>query len=219
MTLPDGASIGTPVLTYHSPHPRTQDWRNFNATFVANVATGSLVLFADSTDPAYQSAVGADAIRVTRVRCVHPPVTTNDSQNGVAPGSQVTIDVLNNDNDNENDIDPSTVSIVTAGATDSDGDGDMDTLVVPGEGTWSVNNTTGAITFTPVSGFAGSPTPIQYTVEDTTGLLSNVSTVTITVVVVHQVTPVPTLSSLGLFLLMLLMLGVIALVFRLRHRY
>src|SRR5262249_19133428 len=49
----------------------------------------------------------------------------------------------------------------------------------PGEGTWSVNTTTGAITFTPATGFTGDPTPIQYTVNDAQGNTSNPATVTV----------------------------------------
>nr|WP_265090128.1 hypothetical protein [Psychrobacter fjordensis] len=41
--------------------------------------------------------------------------------------------------------------------------------MVAGEGTWSVDGTTGAITFTPEAGFTGDPTPISYTVDDNTG--------------------------------------------------
>ncbi|WP_452223837.1 Ig-like domain-containing protein, partial [Lacinutrix chionoecetis] len=65
------------------------------------------------------------------------------------------------------------------GATDTDGDGDNDELVVPGEGTWTVDDTTGAVTFTPEAGFTGDPTPIDYNVEDNDGNVSNDSTITL----------------------------------------
>lgn len=39
-------------------------------------------------------------------------------------------------------------------------------LVVPGEGTWAVNTTTGAVTFTAASGFSGTAGPRQYRVTD-----------------------------------------------------
>ena len=55
-----------------------------------------------------------------------------------------------------------------------------DSLVVAGEGTWSVNTTTGVITFTPEAGFTGDPTPISYTVDDNDGNTSNEATVTVT---------------------------------------
>ena len=180
MTMPGTAlPIGSPTLTYNT-NPWT--WHNFNATFTAGAATGSLILAADNTNPLDESGVGVDAIRVTRVRCVQPPTATSDNRTGAPQGTAVTIPVIDNDNDPENDIDPSTVNITTPGATDSDNDGDMDTLTVPGEGVWTVDNTTGAITFTPDAGFTGNPTPIQYNVRDATGLVSNTATVTITTV-------------------------------------
>jgi CshA-type fibril repeat protein len=99
------------------------------------------------------------------------PITTNDTVID-ASGHLVIIDVLGNDTDPENDLDPSTVKIV--GATNADG-----SLVVVGQGIWTVNPTTGAITFTPIAGFTGDPTPISYTVQDRTGLTSAAATVTV----------------------------------------
>ncbi len=40
------------------------------------------------------------------------------------------------------------------------------TLAVPGQGTYSVNSTTGALTFTPVIGYTGTPTVASYRVTD-----------------------------------------------------
>ena len=54
------------------------------------------------------------------------------------------------------------------------------TKTVAGQGTWSVNATTGAITFTPVSGFTGAATPISYTVADTFGQRSSPAAVNVT---------------------------------------
>ena len=103
-----------------------------------------------------------------------PPVTQDDSETDVPLGQPVTISVLDNDSDPENNIDPTTVVII-----DPNTGLPVTNLVVPGEGEWSVDPVTGAITFTPEPGYLGDPTPIQYTVTDTTGLVSNPSTVTI----------------------------------------
>jgi VCBS repeat-containing protein/CshA-type fibril repeat protein len=100
-----------------------------------------------------------------------PPTAVNDSVKGVS-GQAVVIDVIANDTDPEHDLIPSTVKILgTAKAGDS--------LVVAGQGIWSVNPVTGAITFTPESGFTADPTPIKYSVQDKTGLVSNFATVSI----------------------------------------
>jgi len=103
-----------------------------------------------------------------------PPVTQDDSETNQPLGQPVTISVLADDSDPENNIDPTTVVIIDPATGDP-----VTTLVVPGEGTWEVDPVTGDITFTPEPGFVGDPTPIQYTVTDTTGLVSNPSTVTI----------------------------------------
>ena len=86
-------------------------------------------------------------------------------------GSAVTIDVLANDGA----VDPTTVQLVDPETGDPvEGD-----LVIPGEGTGSVDPTTGAITFTPEPGFEGDPTPVDYVVTTVLGeVLSATATVT-----------------------------------------
>ncbi|WP_407639976.1 DUF7507 domain-containing protein, partial [Algoriphagus ornithinivorans] len=100
------------------------------------------------------------------------PVASNDSSTGNLPETSVILDVLSNDNLGDN-VDPTTVQIV---GTLNPGDA----LVVPGEGEWTVNLTTGAITFTPEVGYSFNPTPIRYTVNDGQGNVSNEALVTIT---------------------------------------
>ncbi|MCG3880371.1 tandem-95 repeat protein, partial [Psychrobacter sp. Ps6] len=105
------------------------------------------------------------------------PVAVNDADTGNS-GETVVVDVVTNDTDAEADLDPTTVIITQspAGGTIA---ADGKSVVVDGEGSWSVNATTGAITFTPEAGFTADPTPISYSVEDINGLVSNEATVTI----------------------------------------
>jgi LruC domain-containing protein len=103
---------------------------------------------------------------------IETPTANDDSGSGM-PGDAVTIDVLDNDEEGDGAIVPSTVQI--AGTN-----GPGESLVVPNEGTWSVNTTNGFITFTPDAGFIGSPTPIQYFVRDDNNYASNLATVTVT---------------------------------------
>ncbi|MEW8109684.1 MAG: retention module-containing protein [Candidatus Thiodiazotropha endolucinida] len=100
------------------------------------------------------------------------PVAGNDASNGNTINIPVTVDVLINDSDPDGSLDPSSVQIV---GTANPGDPHS----VPGEGTWTVNASTGAITFTPESGFRGDPNPISYTVDDNDGNTSNSATITI----------------------------------------
>ncbi|NOZ91583.1 MAG: hypothetical protein GXO60_09895, partial [Epsilonproteobacteria bacterium] len=53
-----------------------------------------------------------------------------------------------------------------------------DNLIIPGEGTWSVEDD-GNIIFTAEDGFKGTPTPVYYLVEDQTGNRSNIAEVEI----------------------------------------
>jgi CshA-type fibril repeat protein len=88
------------------------------------------------------------------------PEAIDDESLGNAQGAPVAVDVIGND---LGELDPTTVRVV-------DGSGDPVTeLVVPGEGTWTVDPVTGAITFTPEDGFSGNPTVIGYRVSDTLG--------------------------------------------------
>ncbi len=103
---------------------------------------------------------------------IETPTANDDSDSGL-PGNAVTIDVLANDDAGDAPINPATVQI--AGTN-----GPGESFVVAGEGTWTVNTTTGAITFTPEAGLIGSPTPIQYFVRDTENYASNLATVTVT---------------------------------------
>ena len=102
-----------------------------------------------------------------------PPQTFNDLVYGNFR-QPIVIDVLDNDTNGDTALDPSSVQIL---GTASQGD----PLVVPNEGTWSINATTGEITFTPDPSLIGSPTPIGYRVSGsgTPPLTSNAATVTV----------------------------------------
>ena len=101
------------------------------------------------------------------------PVAEPDQSLGNPEGSPVTIDPFANDP--SNDLDPNTVAL-----DDPNYDPATATLVVPGEGTWTVDPVTGEITFTPEPGFLGDPTPVGYTVMDDDGNTTEPVDVTIT---------------------------------------
>jgi hypothetical protein len=92
-----------------------------------------------------------------------PPITVADDP--ATPENQaVTIAVLAGDTDTDGTINPASVAVSTA----------------PAHGTTTVNTTTGAITYTPASGYYGTDT-FQYTVADTLGVRSAPATVTVVV--------------------------------------
>lgn len=101
----------------------------------------------------------------------YQPVAADDSDLGNAPGSAVVVDVLGNDHGS---LVPETVRIIDPHT----GEGVIE-LVVAGQGTWTVDQKTGEITFTPAPGFRGDPTPIEYSVQDDAGVTAT-ATVTVT---------------------------------------
>jgi CshA-type fibril repeat protein len=67
----------------------------------------------------------------------------------------------------EQSPDASTLVLVAGPAAQLSADGKS--LVVPGEGTWTVGPDPGTISFAPLPGFVGSPQPVRYRISDKTG--------------------------------------------------
>lgn len=120
-----------------------------------------------------------------------PPVTQDDimpTLNTSPSGGSTSVDPLSNDSDpNNGTLQPGRVSlqpssVPVSGVTYSvDALRDTISVVVPGQGTWSVNPTTGVVTFTAQQGMSSVPNPILYTVVDNAGLVSNASQISIPV--------------------------------------
>jgi fimbrial isopeptide formation D2 family protein len=98
------------------------------------------------------------------------PQATPDSAT-TPSGSSVTFPVAANDvgsiDPTKIDLDPSTPAIDPS-------------LTVPGKGIFTTQPD-GTVTFVPEAGFSGPVTPISYTVQDTSGLISSSATITVTV--------------------------------------
>ncbi|SDH63910.1 Ig-like domain-containing protein [Agrococcus jejuensis] len=135
------------------------------------------------TPIAYQVTDVTGDVDQATVTITYLPQAFDDRSEGNAPGTAVTVDPLAND---AGDLDPTTVEI----RDPQTGDWGK-TVVVPGEGTWTVDPVTGAITFTPERGFTGDPTPITYRVTDVNGE-STQATVTID----YRQAPIPGLPDL-----------------------
>ncbi|MBK1644967.1 hypothetical protein CKO25_09955, partial [Thiocapsa imhoffii] len=140
---------------------------------LADVIAGSVVNTAsvdsDQTEPQTTELT-------TLVQPPVAPTAADDASLDNPIGTPVTLPVVDNDAAADGrTLDPTTVVMV-----DADAGSDGKTKTVEGEGTWTVDPDTGAITFTPESGFEGNPTPIQYQVSDDLGTPSNPATVTVT---------------------------------------
>ncbi|WIB77535.1 hypothetical protein DEJ28_00120 [Curtobacterium sp. MCPF17_002] len=114
----------------------------------------------DPTPVSYSAQDAAGHATTAAVSVGFTPVATKDVSGRNTLGTAVTVDVLGNDSTN---VDPRTLRLL-------DGDGDPVTeLAVRGQGTWTVDTTTGKVTFTPESGFTGNPTAVRYSVQDDRG--------------------------------------------------
>jgi CshA-type fibril repeat protein len=131
-----------------------------NLTIHANVTEGTVV---NPTSSATGTILDNDVM------------TQEDTLISDVSGVPTSINILENDSNSTN---PQSINLIPhenapegTTTTDTDGDGDIDTIIVPGEGVWSVDDD-GIVTFTPEDGFTGDPTPIDYTVEDDHGHIS-----------------------------------------------
>lgn len=95
------------------------------------------------------------------------PVATADTAS-YTPGAAKTVNVLGNDTGGDAPV-ASSVVFTSPNATNGG-----KTLVVAGEGTWTVN-TDGSITFTPLAGFSGDPGSISYSVANAQGTTATAS--------------------------------------------
>jgi len=118
------------------------------------------------------------------------PVLTDTHTTPVSTGTPVVVSVLSGNflgdgstpaptDVNITLIDPATGSLTQA------------PVVVEGEGTWSVDSATGEITFTPIAGFTGDPTPLSYEVTD----LDNGTTAQASITVDYPADPVTVESN------------------------
>jgi CshA-type fibril repeat protein len=118
------------------------------------------------------------------------PTASPDSSSGSLNQTQ-TLTVLSNDSANTGPaLDPTTVKF--CGPSDTAPNCTQTSLTVAGKGVFTVNPTTGVVTFTPATGFYGSVPPIDYSVTNTLG---EKATSTITVVVTYAPTAEPDVTS------------------------
>ncbi|HEY6913249.1 MAG TPA: Ig-like domain-containing protein, partial [Paludibacter sp.] len=99
-------------------------------------------------------------------------LTTNED-------TPVTFNVTTNDTDIDGNINVSTVDLDPATS------GIQTSFTVSGEGTYQTIGS-GNIIFTPVANYNGTATPVNYTVSDSLGAVSNISSINITVTAIND---------------------------------
>ncbi|WP_299363849.1 N,N-dimethylformamidase beta subunit family domain-containing protein [uncultured Paracoccus sp.] len=108
------------------------------------------------------------------------PVADSENATVLEDGS-VVIDVVAGDTDAEDGL-PVASTVLIVGADGPDGR----LKTVAGEGLWSVDGTSGAITFIPAANYTGPVSPISYTIADSGGLRSAPATVSVTITPVND---------------------------------
>ena len=141
------------------------------------VGTGSVNVTSTVFGPGVSDPNGTNQGADTQIIIINPPKTVDD--NASTPvRTPVDITVLANDTAGSHPIDPGSVRLIdTNGA-------EQTTVTIPGEGTYTVNTTTGVITFTPDFDFNGSTSTIKYVIKDVKtplAQISNQSTITVNV--------------------------------------
>lgn len=150
--------------------PTTQATQNQEVGFIANLTPPGDLLASDPNDDE------AHLYTITNAAAV-APITKPDVATTPA-GAPVTITATTNDTPGSAAINPASVKLI-----DPTTNTPVTSVTVPGQGTYTVNPS-GTITFTPVAGFTGPATPVSYTVADVNGLVSNPSTISVTVTAV-----------------------------------
>ncbi|MCW2119203.1 Ig-like domain-containing protein, partial [Flavobacterium sp. 7A] len=146
-----------------------------NTQYIAAVyfgSVGSVTFRLGNSDVSFnrQSSISFGEVSFTKR---FPPVANADNKLCNSNGTSVSIDVTTNDIDPNKNINKAEVDLDLAT------DFVNSELIVPNQGTWSVNSS-GIVTFKPLSTFKSDPTPIQYTIKDLTGEVSNAAYITIT---------------------------------------
>ena len=153
-------------------------WQIDNATGDVTF-TPEAGFFADPTPVVYTIADNTGLVsNEATITVEYPqsaPLAVDDEKLDQPLAQPVTVPVLANDSDPEDNLDITTVMLV-----DPVTDAPVTVLPVADEGVWQVDPVTGDITFTPDPGFIKDPTPVEYSVFDTTNIESNRATVTIT---------------------------------------
>ncbi|MFV8324168.1 MBG domain-containing protein, partial [Flavobacterium sp. LS2R12] len=167
-------STVTPYTRFQGPSNSVDPISITNTKYIAAVNFGTLNSISFRLGNSNSSNQRQSSISFGEVSFTIPkaPIANDDSSLCKSYGT-ITIDVTSNDIDSNQNIDKSSVDLNPTLS------GIQTSLTVSGQGTWSVNSN-GIVTFVPLASFKNNPTPINYTIKDLTGLLSNEAKITIT---------------------------------------
>jgi uncharacterized repeat protein (TIGR02059 family) len=178
-----GASATCLVNTSVTPNTCVTGLTNSDGTWSINQLTGVVTFVAnDPLSPGTKTPVTYRVTDVTGQMATStltpivppPPSATNDTSTGPYDTNQ-TINPLTNDapGDSSAPLVATTVKLCGIDPTETPDDCTQTTLVVPNEGTYTVNPTTGVVTFDPVPSFVGTATAVAYQVADSIGQITD----------------------------------------------
>ena len=178
-----GSSATCLVNTNVTPNTCVTGFTNSDGTWSINQATGVVTFVAN--DPLSAGTKTAVTYRVTDVTgqtatstltpvVPPPPVATNDTSTGPYDTNQI-INPLTNDTPGASSapLVATTVKLCGIDPVQTPNNCSQTTLVVPNEGTYTVNPTTGVVTFDPVPSFVGTATAVAYQVADSIGQVTD----------------------------------------------
>ena len=158
----------------------TSTWQTSSARFVANATTRSFE-FSPGNNMGNNTANLESVNLSVSLNAINTVPVADDNNATTTQNTAVSFNVVSTDVDFDGTIDVSSVDL------DPSSPGIQTIFVVSGEGTWEVNSS-GIVTFTPISTFIGVTTPINYTVQDdyvldgiSTPATSNPALLTVTV--------------------------------------
>ncbi|MFT4187678.1 MAG: hypothetical protein QM621_03775, partial [Aeromicrobium sp.] len=136
--------------------------------------------FTGKTTPLAYVVTGGDGATYTAEVSVEVVGAATPDQVLTTPGGPAVFDPLANDRIPGETLDPTTVRLIDPAT------GDPVTSLSTPEGEWTVDTSTGVITFTPAPGYVGTPPPVSYVVTSESG---RTYTADVTVTAVGLVTP------------------------------
>ena len=155
-------------------------WGTSRLRFIANQTSHVMVVRpgANAASNGFNNSYETVQVSVTLNAVNAVPIAVADNVT-TSQNTPVAISVFTNDSDPDGSVVANTVRFAN----------NQTSVVVPNQGTWSVNTTTGMVTFTPIPTFLGTAT-ISYTIKDnytldgiTNPSTSNSANISVTVIV------------------------------------
>ncbi|WP_158825466.1 CshA/CshB family fibrillar adhesin-related protein [Mucilaginibacter lacusdianchii] len=158
----NNAPVGSPLSAVAANLPN--GWQPSGASYGVNNA-GHTGIQAGTPNLQVQVSTPGTSLDISGITLgvAQGPTAKSDTAT-TAVGRPVVINVPANDTDADGSINVTTVQLV-----DPADNAKKNSVTIPNQGTYTVNTTTGQVTFTPLPTFVGKTTPIAYTVKDNLG--------------------------------------------------